>query len=149
MRVPTPVTKRANVIESGSARKPSFTCSPPAGNHEKMSTVCERGSTSRRARSITTDHANASAISPVASHPAFGSPRRRPKSSRIAVPSAGSAGTIQTRSRRSPASTASALQEPHVVGGGAPPAAEDGDDDRQAHRNLGRRDDEREEHDRL
>ena len=72
-------------------------------------------------------------------------------------PTIGSSGTIQTRSSRSRLVTAvppdhsagSAPECPDIVGGGALPAAEDRHDDGEADGDLGRGDDEREEHDHL
>ena len=62
---------------------------------------------SRSAKNITTDQTNDRATSPVAIQPATGSRMCLPPKSRITAPASGSAGTIQSRSRRSVASTVS------------------------------------------
>src|SRR4051794_11944005 len=153
---PTPVTSRIHVTESGSARKPMCTSRLPAWNQVKRLWTLVRASLGRlsSAMSMTTDQTKASAMSVVASQPAFGSPMRLPASSRTTEPASGSSGTSHTRSRRSRAISSAlaplALQQIHVVGGraaAAPP--EDGHDDRQAHGHLGRGHHEHEEHDRL
>src|SRR4051812_26147871 len=159
MSEPTPVTSMIQVTESGSVRNPMSTRRAPAGNQVNRFTVLVRapsGSDSI-AMNITTDHPNARASIDVASQPAFGSPMRLPSNRRIAAPSSGSAGTIHTRSSRSRAlteaprvGTRSASQQVDVVGGRAAPAPpEDGHDDGEPDRDLGGRDHEHEEDDRL
>src|SRR3954447_13716746 len=150
--VATPVTKRMNAIESGSARKPNSTLRPPAGNQVKRSTTCCRcsGGRSRSAKNMTTDTRNARPSMALANQPASGSPMRLPNSSRKRAPKSGSAGTSQSRSRTSwELIRASALQHPHVVGGGPTPSAEDRHDDGEAHGDLGGGDHQGEEHERL
>src|ERR1700736_2776343 len=109
-----------------------------------------------RARNWTTDQAKARASSPVAIQPARGEPIRRPKNMSSTAPARGSSGMMPARPSRSRAFTegpgpalGSALQGPEVVGGRRPPAAEDRHDDGQADRDLGRGDDEGEEHEHL
>ena len=105
-----PVTSRIHVIERGSAKKPIFTFSVPAGTHVQRLWTLARSAVGRSsmAKSITTDHTNASPISVVAIQPATGSPMRLPNSSRTTAPRSGSAGTIQMRSSRSRAVTRAA-----------------------------------------
>src|SRR3954468_19547009 len=152
IRVATPVTKRMNAIDNGSARNPNSTLRPPDGNQVKRSTTCCRcwGARSRSAKNITTEVANASANIRLPIHPAIGSPIRFPNSMRKNAPNSGNAGTNQSRSRTSCAFTArSALQHPQVVGRRTSAAAEDRDDDREADGHLRRGDDQREEHEHL
>src|SRR6185312_1299879 len=146
--VATPVTKRMNAIESGSARNPNSTLSPPDGNQVKRFTTCWRwsGGRSRSAKSMTTDTRNERPSNALAIQPATGSPMRLPNSSRNAAPNSGSAGTSQIRSRTSRELIGrSALQHPHVIGRGTPPTAEDRHDDGEADGDLGRCDHQGEE----
>src|SRR5690348_14802419 len=106
------------------------------------------------AKNAIVDATNAREIIAVAIHPAFGSPIRLPHKSNTPAPIAGSNGMIQARSRRLRASISYpprplALQQIYVVGGDILSAPEDRHDDRQTDRDLGGRDDEREEHDHL
>ena len=106
---------------------------------------------SSSAKNVTTDHDERERRSvAVAIQPAIGSPMRLPNSSSTTAPNAGSAGISQTRSRRSrrahvdqpfSRSTSSAVD--------AVAAPEDRHDDRETDRDLGGRDDQREEHDHL
>ena len=102
--VPTPVTKRIIVVDSGSTRKRKSTWKPPTWIHVKPSlTWCAllRARASSSAKNATSDATNVSAISPVAIQPARGSPMRLPNSSSTTAPNAGMAGITHARSRRS------------------------------------------------
>ena len=99
--VPTPVTKRIIVTESGSTRKPIFTTKPPDWNHVQSVRTCSRCSASRprSTAKATTEQTNDRPIVAVAIQPARGSPMRLPNSRSTTAPKAGSAGISQTRSR--------------------------------------------------
>src|SRR5437899_11176403 len=151
MSDPTPVTNSVIVDESGSTRKRKSTRKVPAWIQVKPWETFDRASglSDRSAKNAITDATNDSAISAVASQPAF-SPRRLPKRSSTTAPSAGNAGITHARSRRFRALiVASALQQIDVVGVDRLPAAEDRDDDRETDRHLGCGDDQREEDDDL
>src|SRR5262245_21858222 len=146
MRALTPVMNSAIVIESGSARNPTSTRSPPAGTHSNSVCVNWRpssGSPSRPAYT-TTDATKLPVHITVASQPAAGSARRLPANRRIRKPASGNAGINQTAS----STAGSTLQYRDVVGRGARPLAQQGDDDGQSHHDLGRGHHENEHHDR-
>ena len=98
--VPMPVTNSAIVIDSGSTRKPRSTWNPPAGSQVKSFSTWWRWSASlpRRATKTATRDGERAGGGSVASHPARGSPSRRPKASSTRKPASGSAGMSQTRS---------------------------------------------------
>ena len=100
MRAPTPVTNRAMVIDSGSARKPMSTASLPAGTHSNRVNTVSRSSPSWPTSPMNTNRVamNEPPIMAVASQPARGSPRRRPSIIKINTPASGKAGISQTRS---------------------------------------------------
>ena len=100
MRAPTPVTNKAMVMDSGSARKPMSTASFPAGTHSNRVTTVSRSSPSWPTSPMNTSKVatNDPPIMAVASQPARGSPRRRPSAIRISTPASGKAGISQTRS---------------------------------------------------
>jgi hypothetical protein len=90
------------------------TWSCPAGIQVQRFTTCTRASEGSWiiAMNVTIDHANANAINPVAIQPPIGSRMRFPNRSSATEPSNGSAGTIQTRSRRLRASCALTARRP-------------------------------------
>ena len=157
--VATPVTKRMNVTESGSTRKPIFTCSPPDGSHVKRFFTWDRWSAGRSssAKNVTTDQTKDSPSRALPIHPA----------TRLAdpLPEQEQDDRADDREQRHEPDEVeqvaarherilgvigrSAPRRPDVVGGGALPAPEDRHDDREPDRDLGRGDDEREEHDHL
>ena len=69
--VAIPVTKRMNVTESGSTRKPIFTCSPPDGSHVNRFFTWDRWSAGRSssAKKVTTDQRKDSPSSALADPP--------------------------------------------------------------------------------
>src|SRR4029453_6642068 len=146
MRAPTPVMNSAMVIERGSARKPTSTCSRPTGIHSKRIWTKWRSSDgSPRSPPNTTSVAmKLPAHMSVASQPAPGSPSLRPKASRTRNPARGSAGSNQTAS-----SAGSTFEQGDAVGRGVGALAEQGDDDGQAHHHLGSGHHEHEHHDGL
>src|SRR5688500_17175378 len=133
-----PVMNSAIVIDSGSARNPTFTSRPPTWSQSNRSYTWLRwcASSPISAPNTTRVARKAPPHAAVASHPAAGSPRRRPSTTSTQNPASGSAGTSQTRSS---VSNRSALQHVDVVGGGGGQLAEQSDDDAQAHHDLGGR----------
>ena len=114
MSAPTPVTNSAIVTDSGSTSSPASTEKSPAGTHSNRVTTKRRSAGSRaiNATNTATDDTNEPAMAAVASQPARGSPRRRPSTSSTKKPASGKAQMSQA------ASSISALQQGHVVGGG-------------------------------
>src|SRR5262245_18815433 len=140
-----PVTKSTQVIERGSARKPTSTDKLPAGMHSNSRCWKRRsgGASSRSPAVTTTPTTNDAAVMRVATSPASGSPRRLPAPTSSTKPARGRAGINQRML------STSAPQVRQVVGGGPGLAPHDSHDDAEAHHDLGRRHHEHEEHDRL
>src|SRR5262245_33373739 len=134
MSDPTPVTNRAIVIDSGSARNPTSTRRSPTGIHSNRIWTKWRSSSASPSspKNTTTVATKLAAAIAVASQPAPGSPSRRPNTSSSTKPASGSAGINQTAS-----STGSTFEQGDVVGRGVGALAEQGDDDGQAHHHLG------------
>ena len=98
--MPTPVTNRAMVIDRGSTRKATSTWNEPELIHVNRVWVKTRSSPSSptRPKNTITAVRKAAPIMAVASHPARGSPRRLPATSRTRNPVRGRAGISQTAS---------------------------------------------------
>src|SRR5690606_15331481 len=121
-------------MQNGSQRKPMWTEKSPTGIQVQsfwLSTRSSAGSASRSVKSFTAT-AKLPPTTAVPSHPARGSPRRRPNTTSRANPNRGRAGTSQIRSIRS------APHQRDVVGIRALAPAQDRHDDRQADDDLGR-----------
>src|SRR5437667_7642671 len=96
---------------------------------------------------MTTADTKAPPAAVVATHPAIGSPNRRPPTTSVAKPASGKAAMSHDACKtciRSPVS--SALEDVEVVGRRPGPAAEDGHDDAEADHDLGRGHHEHKEH---
>src|SRR4051794_35054489 len=102
MSVPTPVTNRVIVDESGSTRKRKSTRNVPDWIQVNPCETFARASgvSDRSAKNAITEPTKESAIIAVANQPAFGSPIRLPNSNSTTAPKAGKAGISHARSRR-------------------------------------------------
>ena len=88
------VTKRHIVIDSGSIKKATLTCSDPTGSHVKSVCVNSRLDGARPSTATQTITANTNDIATVdvARIPAIRSPRRRPANAKIKKPIRGNSG---------------------------------------------------------
>ena len=81
MAVETPVTNKAMVIDSGSTRIPALTCRPATGNQVNMFRSANRSAAGRPSMVTQTIsvETNEPPAATVPTHPATGSPSRRPE----------------------------------------------------------------------
>src|SRR5690606_37837981 len=156
---PTPVISRAKEIDSGSISRPISTWNDPAGRKSYSITWRRRSASSKPRSSTKASTATAKEASDIAV------PRRwpqrsvrRPNSSRIAAPTAGSAIMSQEAPITPPVSVMISagctehllvLQQVRVVDRCGPAGTEHRHDDREADHDLGRRHDHDEERDDL
>ena len=97
MSEPIPVMNSAIVIDNGSANNAMSTCSDPTGNHLNIVTTWWRSSAGRESRlkNTATVMRNDPMVMNDASQPAFGSPKRRPRTMITNAPNNGNTGTSQ------------------------------------------------------
>src|ERR1039458_6583589 len=131
------------VTESGSTRIATLIWVPESGSQSNSVMVTDRSLSERSPIQVTTAMAKAPTIAIVPTHPATGSPRRRPDVTRTRKPPRAKAGI------QGAAETISALHLGDVVDDRAVAAAEDRHHDAEPDSHLGRCDDEDEEHRRL
>ena len=86
------VTKSTIVIDSGSRRNETFTCSDPTGIQVKRLWVTSRSEVPSRAKKLIAATTKDAATAVVPMIPAVRSPIRRPKATRIRNPTSGNSG---------------------------------------------------------
>ena len=94
---PIPVMNSAMVIDNGSANNAMSTCSEPTGSHLNIVTTWWRSSAGRESRLKNTETVikKDPMVMNDASQPAFGSPKRRPRTMMTSAPNSGNTGTSQ------------------------------------------------------
>ena len=132
----TPVMNKIIVTDNGSASRPISTSKSPATTQSKIFTSTMRSSPSRLTmpKKTATEARNDPAMAAVATHPASGSPSRRPKSIKKVKPTSGNSGTSHTSST---AVMCLSPQQREVVGCGLGTPAHDGHDDGEANHHFG------------
>src|SRR5215217_7059186 len=156
---PTNVTSRTNASDSGSSSRPAVTWNDPAGTQLNRCWSISRASSGRAlsAKNRTAATTNAAQEVSVPTRCPMRSVRRPPTSSQVRE-NTPEAASVCRAAAATPTDGiaiwisipfASELEQVGVVDGGGAPRAEDGEDDRQAHHDLGRRDEHHEQRDDL